>query len=242
MGTTHQVSGVFWAFLKQHGLQAKAQSPTHQVSVVRLRISDNEPPRETRIITLTTRAHRFQKPHPHTNHNPIRPRAPPTKFRPYSCTFQATRPQSPKMPRAPPTKFPLCCYEFQKTNHREKLTSSPWPRRHTVMKSLTHTPKKASLPPDQSQQASLPGSATPEATPNRPEKVSFLEAGSSEATTNRPEKVSLPDSASLEGALRPSPLDPKRPHSLSTDNNNNNNNSSNNNNKHRARREVTLLP
>jgi hypothetical protein len=123
-----------------------AKSPTHQFSVVLLRISENEPPRETHIITLTTRAHRFQKPHPHTNHNPIRPRAPPTKFRPYSCTFQARRPQSPKMPRAPPTKFPLCCYEFQKTNHHEKLTSSPWQRRHTVMKRPTQTPKKASPP------------------------------------------------------------------------------------------------
>jgi hypothetical protein len=45
-----------------------------------LRISENAPPREAYIITLTTKAHRFQKLHPRTNHNPIRPRAPPTKF------------------------------------------------------------------------------------------------------------------------------------------------------------------
>jgi hypothetical protein len=41
----------------------------------------NEPPRAAHILTLTIRAHRCQtNPSTHTNDNPIRPKAPPTKF------------------------------------------------------------------------------------------------------------------------------------------------------------------
>jgi hypothetical protein len=130
--TTHQVSDVcFGHFSNNTASKPKpkdAKSPTHQVSVVFLRISENEPPREAHILTMTTRAHPCQNPHPHTNHNPIRPRAPPTKFPMCAlhCSNHTAYKPKPKDAKSPTHQVSVVFFcEFQKTNHRERLTSSP---------------------------------------------------------------------------------------------------------------------
>jgi hypothetical protein len=85
------------ALFKQDGPQAKVQrcqEPYPPSFRCVFGIPANEPPREGHILTLTIRAHRCQKPHTLTNHSPIRPKTPPTKFPMCFAFFKQHGPQA----------------------------------------------------------------------------------------------------------------------------------------------------